>query len=489
MSENRTAYRATLSVAILLGLGILVLVNYLGARRFRRFDWTRSGLYTLSEKSVKVLKDLKQPVAITVFMTEGSPLFNETQELLKRYKATSPLVSVETLDPARNRARAEALLKEFGVSGASVVFKSGDKKKHVAEGVLADYDFSRTRMGGEPTVKAFKGEQEFTSAILQVTQSRMLKVLFTGGHGERAFQSRARDSFFTLAESLRRDNCTVEEWQSLGSPDVPAATDLLVVAGPKAAFTEGEEAAIKRYLVAGGRALFFLDAEFTPGDASSMANLGLKGLLSEYGVRLDDDVVLDPKNALPMMGPETVFARTFRPHAVTRILEGAAVVFPLTRSVSVEKPPAGVTASILVETSADGWGETNMKSLESGMEKDDKDVKAPVPLAVAVETGGAEKDKDPEKDKVKKARFVVFGDADFASDGFVGNAANLYLLTAAANWALERESLVAIPPKDAGLVSVTLSRQEIGRIAFFVMIILPIGAIALGLAIWMKRRS
>lgn len=70
MSESRTTFRVTLGVAVVLGLGILVLVNYLGARRYRRFDWTASGLYSLSEKSQKIAKDLKTPVAITVFMPE-----------------------------------------------------------------------------------------------------------------------------------------------------------------------------------------------------------------------------------------------------------------------------------------------------------------------------------------------------------------------------------------------------------------------------------
>lgn len=491
MSESRTAYRVTLGVAVVLGLGILVLVNYLGARRYRRFDWTASGLYSLSEKSQKVVKDLKVPVQITVFMPEGSTLYNETQEILRRYKALSPMLSVETLDPVRNRARAEALVKEFGVSGPSVVFKSGDKKKYVSESQLAEYDFSRARMGGEPTIKAFKGEQEFTSALLAVTQQKAPKVVFTTGHGERPIASREKTSFFALAESLRRDNCTVEEWQSLGASEVPPGTDCVVVAGPRSSFTEPETAAFQKYLKDGGRMLLFLDAEFAPGNVTSMIDLGLRPLLAEYSVRLDDDVVVDPKHALPFMGPETLFAGSFRPHPITRVLEGSQVIFPLARSVGILEKPAGtpagppqtatgVTASILVETSADGWGETDLKNLETSIVKDDKDVKGPVPLAVAVEASDAA--------TKKKTRLVVFGDADFASMGYVGNAGNLYLLTAAANWALEREALVAIPPRSAEQISVTLMRSDIARIAFFVLIVLPLAAVALGLAIWIRRR-
>ena len=483
MSETRPAKltgRITLGVAVLLGLGILVLVNYLGSKHYRRFDWTGAGLYSLSDKTEKVLRELKVPVKATVFMTSASPLFPETQELLRRYQAATTLLSVETLDPVRNPARAEALVKEFGVSRPSVVFRAGDKKKFVTEDQLAELDFSRARFGGEPGIKAFKGEQEFTSAILTVTAAKAPKVVFATGHGERPMAGRSRETVERVAEVLKQDNCTVEEWQSLGTPGVPEGTDLVVVAGPRSGFTPPEVDALKRFLEGGGRALLLLDVEFAPGPGNRMADLGLAPLLDAYGVRLDDDVVVDPKNALPLMGPETVFARSFRPHPVTKVLEGLAVVFPLARSVgAVEKPPQGVTATVLVETSADGWGETDLANLETKVEKDEKDVKGPVPLAVAVEAAPA---------AGKKARVVVAGDADFASNGGIANAANFYLVTAALNWLLDREALISIPPKSTDQVAVTLSRSDIAQVTFFVLLILPLASVALGIAVWLKRR-
>ena len=499
MNGSRSVQRATVGAAVVVGLGILILVNYVGGRRYARFDWTRSGLYTLSPKTLAVLKDLKAPVSATVFMTEGSPLFRETREILNRYQARSAMLTVETIDPVRNRARAEALVKEYGVRGGSVVFRSGEKKKYVTEDQLVEYDFSRARMGGEPTIKAFKGEQEFTSALLSVTQTKTPKVLFTTGHGERKPEGRGRDGFYTLAETLRRDNCAVEEWPGLGAASVPEGTDCVVVAGPRTAFTEPELAVLQTYLDGGGHALFFLDVEFLPGGSRRESDFGLGPLLSSYGVTLGNDVVIDPKNALPMFGADTLFARTFRPHPITKLLEGSAVVFPLARSVSAAAAPlAGLTDTVLVETSADGWGETDLKNLEVKVVKDDKDLPGPVPLAVAVEgtrgprapQGDAKAEaKDESKPDAKKTRLVVFGDADFASNGGVANAGNLYLLSAAANWALERESLVAIPPKSADQVAVTLSRGDIGQIALVVLLVLPACAVALGLAIWYRRRS
>jgi len=105
-TPSRSTYRATLAISIALGLGILLLVNYVGSRRYARFDWTATGRYSLSDKTVAVLKDLKTPVQVTVFMTPGTPLYPEVDELLKRYKVKSAMLTVETLDPTRNPARA-----------------------------------------------------------------------------------------------------------------------------------------------------------------------------------------------------------------------------------------------------------------------------------------------------------------------------------------------------------------------------------------------
>jgi len=499
-TPSRSNYRATLAISIALGLGILVLVNFIGSRRYARFDWTTTGRYSLSEKTVNVLKGLKSPVQVTVFMTAGTPLYPEVDELLKRYKAKSAMLTVETLDPTRNPVRAKTFVEETGVRNLAVVFRAGDKKKIVTEDRIVEYDYSRARMGGEPSVKSFRGEQEFTSAILSVTQAKAPKVVFTSGHGERKFDAaRSREGFSEVAESLKADNCTVEEWATLGAAAVPEGADLVVVAGPRTPFTESERDVLKKYLDAGGRALFFLDVEFPPGTSSTLSDFGLGPLLTSLGLTLDSDVVVDPKNTLPMMGAETVFAKSFRSHPVTKLLAGMPVVFPLARSVSVaEKPPAGWKVTPLVETSADGWGETNLKDLQkSGRPaRDDKDVKGPVCLAAAAESdrldagdaapaGGA---KPPDAAK-KKARVVVFGDADWASNAGIANAANRLLLSSAVNWALERESLVAIPPKSADQVAVTLTRRDMGQVAFVVLLLLPLASVAMGIAIWVRRRK
>ena len=127
---------------------------------------------------------------VTVFMTAGASLYQPVRELLSRYQALSPKIEVEYLDPTRNVARAEALLKEFGVRQNTVVFRVG-RPQEVRRGGQARRPRlrRRRRWAAGRTIKAFKGEEAFTSAILAVSEERQPKIVFTQGHNEASLES------------------------------------------------------------------------------------------------------------------------------------------------------------------------------------------------------------------------------------------------------------------------------------------------------------
>ena len=113
-------------------------------------------------------------------------------------------------------------------------------------------------MGQAPKLKGFKGEEQFTSAILGVVNPKVPKIYFSTGHGEHDPDGMDADGYSQLKDALKRDNLDVEK-TTLLSGAVPADCDLLVIAGPKAPFTDPEKAALKAYLDKGGRALVLLD--------------------------------------------------------------------------------------------------------------------------------------------------------------------------------------------------------------------------------------
>jgi len=198
--------------------------------------------------------------------------------------------------------------------------------------------------------------------------------------------------------------------------------------------------------------------------------------------------VIDPANAVPMVGPETLVANSYGGHSIVRSLaeEGLPVVFPLARSVSKpNKPPEGYAETMLVETSKDGWGETSLAKLEA-VQKDKDDTPGPVTIAVAVES--EKKDKDP-KAPAKTFRLVVIGNSRFATNGSIANAGNANLLLNAVNWLSGQERLVGIAPKTPEQASLALTRAQVNRIGLFTILGLPAFAIVLGVWVWYRRRD
>jgi ABC-type uncharacterized transport system involved in gliding motility auxiliary subunit len=502
VSRLRTVRAGTSLAGILLIAALVAVVNYLGARHWVRGDWTKTRLYSLSETTRKVLAGLTKPVQVTVFMRRNSRLYTPVSELMNRYRTASPKIEVEFLDPERNPMRAQALVRQFAIRQETVVFRSGDRKKYVEEDKIADYDYSGVQQGAAPQMRTFKGEEAFTSAILDVTEKSVSKIYFSSGHGEPKIDSQERgQGFGQLKQLLERTNLNVADWSSLGKDALPADASVIVVAGPKVAFLPPEVGALQKYAEGGGRILLMLDPVL-PEPAAPPADLGFGTFLSSYGLKLGNDIVIDPANAVPMVGPETVIANDFGAHPIVRSLsdEGLPVVLPLARSVTkADKVPEGYTESMLVDTSKDGWGETSLTKLES-VKKDPEDTPGPVSIAVSVESvardGGkkAAEKKDKEGKAVEPAaakpfRLVVVGNSRFAANGTIGNAGNANFALNAINWLAGQERLVGIAPKTPEQASLALTRKQVNRIGLFAIVGMPVFAIVLGVWVWYRRRD
>ncbi|HEX9669502.1 MAG TPA: hypothetical protein VGC93_08470, partial [Thermoanaerobaculia bacterium] len=241
-----------------------------------------------------------------------------------------------------------------------------------------------------------------------------------------------------------------------------------------------------RYLAGGGRMLVLLDP--TLGGAG-LVDIGLGRWLAGFGVKVGEDIVVDPGNTLPFFGAESFFANRYGDHPIVRPLaEGnLPVLFALARSVG-EGAAAGFTATNLLETTDAGWGETNLAALER-VAKDPADVAGPVPVGVAVESAGAEAAAAPAPAGAKKTRLVVFGDSDFAANQLLqANVGNTVLLTNALNWLVEREALLGIPPKKTEQVHLNLTGAQLRGVVLLVALGLPVLAAATGIWIALRRR-
>lgn len=492
-NKKTLIHTGTLSAGLLLMLALLAIVNYFGWKYHHRFDLTRSRIYTLSETSLNVLKKLDRDVeAVVLLSPQDRQIYDPVKELLDRYAAASPRFKVRHLDLEKNPREAQQLVQKYGIKSAGVVIASGNDRRAIDKADLADFDFSGMQMGQAPQMTGFKGEQLFTGALVQMTEGHKPKILFTTGHGEASLDDQNPTGLSTVPEILGRDNYNLEEWASLGKPAVPDGTDLLVIPGPKSSFLQPELDAISAYLAKGGRVLLLLDPVL--GQGTGLVQTGFGPWLQSFGVRLGDDIVVDPSNPLPFFGPETIFAKSYGEHPTTKPLQQAGLPVLLTLARSVGKAGEGNAAydvTSLVETSPAGWGETNLSNLNQ-VGKDAADLAGPVSLGVVVtpKGAGAEEAEKPEAGKPapSRTRLVVVGDSDFANNQLLrANEANSVLVLNLLNWLVERDELVGIPPKKTEQTKLTLTDDQLKSV-WLLIAMLPLFAITLGVWMHLKRR-
>jgi hypothetical protein len=491
MRQQALKYTLSGALGLILAVALTLMVNWLASRHYVSSDWTSSRMYSVSDKTRNILTELAEEIRVVVFMTPASPLFDQVSELLKRYQAASDKILVEFIDPEKEPLKTQQLAEQFGISVAdTVVFSYGDRTKYVTSDQMADYDYAGMQYGQAPTMRSFKGEEQFTSAILSLVAPDVPKIYFVTGHGEASIAGSggvSERSLAVLEDSLRRENIEADDTTLLGG-EVPDDADVLAIIGPTRAYTENEVQVLQDYIDGGGRVLLCLDPLIEPG--GTMRPTRLEGLLAGRGIEIGEDLVVDPSRKLPFYDLSAVYLTDFSPHPITQGLEGIAVLFTVTRSVI---PVEDGVAVRIIETSAEGWGETNLNQLLKGepvsMERDD--TPGPVAVGVALEETVVTEDQDSDDDSATDAtdyRMVVFGDSDFLSDFEISNAGNLILAMNAINWLVEREHAIGIAPRDVEQVNLFLSQQQMRTILIITLLAMPGAAILFGILVWRRRR-
>jgi len=492
--QRRFVIGANILVQILAVLALVIMVNWLVSRHYTRFDWTKSGYYKLSEKTKQVLASLKTPVDVIVFLPPTNQgqreyvekVLEDVRNLLAEFQFRGRgKLRVEYVDPQRDLARASQLVEQYKLDSRSpdvVIFACGGRHKYVQLDDMVDLDNSQYFSGGPPRIKDFKGEGVFLSAIQTVTEEKSPKVYFLTGHGEHdpdAFDE--RDGYSELTRYIKRDNITVEKWNLQEKQALPPDAGAIVIAGPRKAFTDAEINLLDQYLKNKGRLLVMLDPH---------TQTGLENLLERWGVQVDNDLAV-AKGGL-LLGTELIvvdaLGTDYASHPISAKLEGINTSFPYARSVRAAGSPQGSSpdqphVTELVKTPASFWGETNPDT-EHVEYNPAQDIKGPLSLAVAVETG-----KPAGVDvNLGLTRAVVIGTSRFVDNGDLGGG-NLDFFMNSLNWLLQREQLVAVSPKTPEEFSLDMSPNQQRAVYALVIAGMPLAIALIGILVWLGRRK
>ncbi len=452
-------------------IGTLVLVNVVAAQTSWRWDMTAASEHSLSEQTQTVLRDLDQDIEILAFFPEGSGIGYEVEDLLTEYAYLSPRISIRFVDPERQ----PGLAREYDVSRAyTTVLESGGQRRTISGYNL--YDFASQ---DDPSQAMFRGEQAFTRAIIDLTQSVGANVYFMTGHGEADLY----EEYSVLRAYLGGEGYRAAGWNPGRDGPIPEDADLIVIAGPTRDLHPQEAADLMQYADAGGRLLILADT--MPGSNRQFVNLA--ALVEHLGVQMRPDVVMDPARGYYMDPMSPVPRMDYHPVTKKLIDHGLLVVLPRARSfVVVEDPPDDLSIQRLLFSSPDSWGEIDPADEDERFEE----AQGPLALAYAVARSADDAGEPPtEGTEISETPMaVIIGDADFISNEVFGFQGNSDLFMNSVQWLLDQTDLISIRPKEPVMRQIFISPTE-GRMIFYGSTLgLPLIILVIGMTVWLRRR-
>jgi ABC-type uncharacterized transport system involved in gliding motility auxiliary subunit len=335
-------------------------------------------------------------------------------------------------------------------------------------------------LGGESVEVTEIDEEHVTNAMVKLTRTGEKVVYFVQGHGEDAIEGEdaaGREGFARAADALRNENYRVAPLLLGQVQEVPEDADVVIVAGAKSRMFDEELAVLDRYLARGG-ALYALVDPRTDGSWVDK----LRG----WGADLGNDIVID--RALALFGrAATPFAGQYDPeNPITkgfRDPRNDAVMFHEARSV---RAVDGSTLTAIVFTGEASWAERDLGRLDSegAAAMDPDDLPGPVPVMVA----GTPRLAGQDGDAAGKARLVVVGDTNFASNEFIDAGRNRDLFLNAANWLIGDVEAISVRPNQTRASRFQLTREQFQTIRSTALFLLPEVIAVLGVFTWWSRR-
>ena len=300
--------RTTTAILALILAGVLFLsINVFSINSFRsaRLDLTQQGLYTLSDGSTRILAEIPEPIRLRFYFSEKQAVQIpnvksyglRVRELLEEYVNRSQgKIRLEVIDP-KPFTQAEDDAVRLGVqaaplgNGESLYFglvatNTIDDKQVVPffsreKEAFLEYDLTRMILNLSDPKKPVVGL--ITGLDMNADASPMLR--FSGGPQPWAIVAAIRETF---------DLKVLSPNQGIIPPDV----DVLMIAHPLG-LSDVALYAIDQFVMAGGRALVFVDpfSEVTArsqrrGQPPGLASSTMDKLLKAWGVSVPTDHVV-----------------------------------------------------------------------------------------------------------------------------------------------------------------------------------------------------
>lgn len=304
-------------------IGILVVINVISHFFFKRIDLTADQRYTLSETSLNIIKEVKEPLYVDVFLEGNFPgefkkLQTETRQLLEEFKAYNSNIVFDFVNPLEDGDETETMQQFLDRGLTPINVTLDDKGKQTQEVVfpwaVVTYGNKSTKvpllknmMGASTAEKVVSSVQHleyaFANAFNTVAKSKEKKVAIIKGNGEMHelliadFLKSVRENYyigpFTLDSVATSPQNTIKALKKY---------DLAIIAKPTETFTDEEKQVLDQFIINGGKTMWLIDQVTMEMDSlytetgSNLAyprDLNLNDMFFKYGIRIKPDLIKD----------------------------------------------------------------------------------------------------------------------------------------------------------------------------------------------------
>ena len=452
--------------ALLTSLGVvaaLVLVNLLVDQFAVEMDLTENRLFTLSDQTFQVLDDLSSDVTVYQIATTG----RENQlvdSVLERYARRSKHIKLATLDPERNPGLASKYEEEGQVRPGGLIVDAGDRFR-----LISQFDIFNVNMQTRQAT-SLSLEQELTAALLYVTTGDLPTVYVLEGHGEMSLFQLGLPGL-SVRDLLENENYEVETLDLVSRDEIPEGVDVLLVVEPEQDLTGDEIQRLDSWLRDGGRAVFALQgARRTP-----LPNLA--ELLAGFGVELTHGIIVEESgrhtpDSPAFLVPEMTSHEIVAPMRSARLFTVLPAASPIAE---LETKRRTLKVEPFLNTSEGSFLRTDFNI--NSVEQQEGEPNGPFSVGVAIT--------DNDLDGYVKSRLVVFSSVLFLTQPY---QANYDMLLNSLSWARSREESISIRAKSLRTFPLRMTRLAQLIISGVAVLLVPLGVLGAGLAVWLRRR-
>jgi hypothetical protein len=476
------------------GALLLVNVNVLGARWYKRWDFTSDKLYSLSQPTRELLQGLKEPVDVSVLLSKSDPLLVSVRHMLEAYGAETQKLRIHYVDPDRSPAEFLAVQQKYQIlagkaddgriiTDAVVVLSQKEKHWFVTADELVRFneDSGRSR----PAL-----EQALSSALDNVRRTDKAKLCFTTGHREPTIDDQGPEGLSELKQRLLKNNYDVVSVDATSPKASYQDCVAVVVPTPELELGSDDARRLADYVRQGGSALLLLSP--TLGDTPQVRGTGLESVLELAGASLGRDVVFEQDDGarLPRGSGELFFAKLL-PHPITRgVLHDDDKLSSRVLVVQARSVNANGGATLLMESSSSAVALKDLGALG------DASTHVAAPAGSERKSFGLAAARELPPVAGSKAghgaRLFVTGasnlawNRNFQDPSLYGNRR---LIENAISWAAARPSMLSVPEKPEREVGLSLSEESLGEVMRYVLLYMPAAAGLIAAFVLLRRRN